>query len=546
MSEHPELTTVGRTFDRFTAAYADRIYLRHRSGTVTYGDLADRVAHLASGLAGIGIDRADKVAVMLPNCDDFVVLFYALAKLGAVQVPINPQYRGQPLEYVLRHCDATVLVAEADRLRGLQSELQLAPSLTTLVGRGDISAVPAFPAATLLSLEALYATDDGGTFPEVRPDDLVGIIYTGGTTGPPKGVMITHNFAVANITRQSESYERPILDAAGTFLCCLPLFHGVQFHALLTPMLVGAQLAIIDKFSASQFWNNVRDSSATMTMLVGGMVPILWSQPERDDDLDHPLRYIVGNPMPKAIHRDFEQRFGVKLLDGYAATETLALMTSPLDGTPVGSCGRPMPGGAEVRVVDAVGRGLPPGAEGEFVARPRLPHTIMEGYYKQPDETLEAFRNLWYHTGDVGYSDESGFMYFVRRKTDAIRRRGTRIAVHDIEQTAARYGGVVEAALVGVPDALGDEELKIVLELEPGSTLETGDFIEFLRNYLPDHMVPRYVELVESLPRSILGRIQKRELRDSGVTRATWDRLGRVGNVGDPKRSSRGPADQPR
>lgn len=536
MSKLLELTTVGGTLDRLTAAFAARIYLSHRSGTVTYGDLADRVARLASGLAGIGIDRADKVALMLPNCDDFVVLFYALAKLGAVQVPINPQHRGRPLEYVLGHCDATVLVAEAGRLRGLEAELQLPPSLRTLVGRGDMSTVPAFPAATLLSLEALYATDDGGSFPEVRPDDLVGIIYTGGTTGPPKGVMITHNFAVANITRQSGSYERPILDADGTFLCCLPLFHGIQFHALLTPLLVGARLAIIEKFSASRFWNEVRDSGATMTMLVGGMVPILWSQPERDDDLDHPLRYIVGNPMPKDIHRDFEQRFGVKLLDGYAVTETLALTTSPLDATPVGSCGRPMPGGAEVRVVDAVGRELPPGAEGEFVARPRRRHTIMEGYYKQPDETMEAFRDLWYHTGDVGYRDEAGFMYFVRRETDAIRRRGTRIAVYEIEQTAARYGVVVEAALVGVPDALGDEELKIVLELEPGSTLETGDFIEFLRDNLPEHMVPRYVELVESLPRSVLGRVQKQELRDPGVTGATWDRLGRVGDSGGPKR----------
>ena len=546
MSEYPEMATVGGTFDRLTAAYADRIYLSHGSGTVTYGELADRVVHLASGLAGIGIDRADKVAVMLPNCDDFVVLFYALAKLGAVQVPINPQYRGRPLEYVLRHCDATVLIAEADRLRGLRSELELTPSLTTLVGRGDISTVPALPAVTLLPLEALYATDDGDAFPEVRPHDLVGVIYTGGTTGPPKGVMITHNFAVSNITRQSESYERPILDTDGTFLCCLPLFHGIQFHALLTPLLVGAQLAIIDKFSASQFWNNVRDSSATMTMLVGGMVPILWSHPERDDDLDHPLRYIVGNPMPKDIHRDFEQRFGVKLLDGYAVTETLALTTSPLDGTPLGSCGRPMPGGAEVRVVDAIGRELPPGAEGEFVARPRRPYTIMEGYYKQPDETLRAFRNLWYHTGDVGSRDEAGFMYFVRRETDAIRRRGTRIAVYEIEQTAARYSGVVEAVLVGVPDAIGDEELKIVLELEPGSTLETSDFIEFLRSCLPEHMVPRYVELVESLPRSVLGRVQKQKLRDSGATGATWDGLGRVGDAGGPKRLSRGPVDQPR
>ena len=137
-------------------------------------------------------------------------------------------------------------------------------------------------------------------------------------------------------------------------------------------------------------------------------------------------------------------------------------------------------------------------------------------------------------------------MYFVRRETDAIRRRGTRIPVYDIEQTAARYSGVVEAVLVGVPDAFGDEELKIVLELEPGSTLETSDFIEFLRNYLPEHMVPRYVELVESLPRSVLGRVQKQELRNSGATGATWDSLGRVGDASRPKRSSQGPVDQPR
>jgi crotonobetaine/carnitine-CoA ligase len=542
VTEDPELTTVGQTFDRLAAAYADRIYLHHRSEAVTYAELFDRVSHLASGLAAIGIGRGDHVAVMLPNCEDFIVLFYALAKLGAVQVPINPKYRGEPLDFVLRHCDATVLVAEADRLRRLQSELELAPSLTTLVGRGDVSPVAASSTSTVVSLQALYQTGGGGTFPEVAPSDLVAIIYTGGTTGPPKGVMITHNFAVANIKAQSESYERPILDTDGTFLCCLPLFHGIQFHALLTPLLVGAQLAIIDKFSASRFWNDVRDSGATMTMLVGGMVPILWSRPERADDLDHPLQYIVGNPMPEDIHSDFERRFGVKLLDGYAVTETLALMTSTLDGTPVGSCGRPMPGGAEVRVVDSEGRDLRAGVEGEFVARPRVPYTIMDGYYKQPDETLEAFHNLWYHTKDIGYQDEAGFMYFVRRETDAIRRRGTRIAVYDIEQTAARYDCVIEAALVGVPDALGDDELKIVLELEPGTTFETSGFIAFLRESLPEHMVPRYVELVESLPRSVLGRVQKQELRDSGTAGATWDGLDQAVN-GDVQQS-RSPGDQ--
>ena len=299
MSQHSEQTTVVETFDRLTAAYADRIYLSHRSDPVTYADLADRVARLASGLGDTGIDRGDKVAVMLPNCDDFVALFYALAKIGAIQVPINPRYRGRPLEHVLRHSDATVLVAEAHWLAGLQSELELPPKLTTLVGRGDVSAVAVSRATTLRSLEALYETRAGGSFPEVRPDDLVGIIYTGGTTGPPKGVMITHNFAVANMTMQAGSFERPILEAEGTFLCCLPLFHGVQYHALLTPLLVGARLAIIDRFSGRRFWNDVRHTGATMTMLVGGMVPILWSRPDRDDDRDHPLRYIVGNPMPK-------------------------------------------------------------------------------------------------------------------------------------------------------------------------------------------------------------------------------------------------------
>ena len=538
MSGHPRPTTLGETFDRLTAAYADRIYLSNRSGGVSYAHLADRVARLASGLGAIGVGRGDKVAVMLPNCTDFVVLFFALAKIGAIQVPVNPRYVGRPLEYVLDHCDAKVLVAEVGRLRELIADLELPPQLQTLIGRGDIGDLAASSAANVLSLEAIYETARAGTFPEVAPGDLVGIIYTGGTTGSPKGVMITHNFAVSNMATQSASYESPILDRDGTFLCLLPLFHGIQYHALLTPLLVGARVAIVDRFSASRFWTDVRETGATLTMLVGGMVPILWSRARRADDADHTLRYVVGNPVPKDIHHEFEHRFGVRLLDGYAITETLALTTSPLSGTPLGSCGRPMPGGAEFSIFDAEGKEVPPGVEGEIVARPRLPDTIMEGYHKQPEETAKAFRNGWYRTGDVGYRDDAGFAYFAHRETDAIRRRGVRIAVYDIEQTAAEHPAVIEAAVVGVPDAVGDEEMKIVLELEPGTKFHIDDFVAFLRTRLPDHMVPRYVETMDSLPRAALGRVQKHELRNSGVAGTTW-----VG--GPPNADGSGPEESP-
>lgn len=473
--------------------------------------LGRRADALAVALADARIERGDKVAFLLENSADFVSLFFAVARLGAVAVTVNIGLQVEGLEYILAHSDARLLVVEESLL---DTALTATSSCTALEGvwvRGSAGDLPA------LAEVANWYVMPPPVVPR-RRGDVAAILYTSGTTGLPKGVMLT-----------DYGYER----AAGWFVeslrlgaddvlqTCLPLFHvNAQHLSLCGALTAGARLVLDGRFSASRFWDSISEHNVTSFNLIGAMLGILHAQPSRPEERAHRARVACVAPTPAAIHAECEERFGVRLLDGYGLTETTPGMAyNPYGAARRGSCGKPAPY-VELRIADEHGRELPPGERGEIVLRPREPDIFTVGYYKDPEATARAFRDGWFRTGDRGYLDEDGYLYFVDRLKDVIRRRGENIAAAVIEHAALAHPAVQEAAAVGVPSDLagGEDDVALYVTLRPGATVTGEELVAICEERLASFMVPRYVGILQDFPRTETQRIRKVALRERCAT----------------------------
>jgi crotonobetaine/carnitine-CoA ligase len=286
---------------------------------------------------------------------------------------------------------------------------------------------------------------------------------------------------------------------------------------------LGTKVVIYERFSASRFWDYIRKSKATTFNSLGAMANFIYSQPRKEDDGDNPVRVCAAFPMPAAIYEDFEKRFKLKIVEGYGLTETGNPTYNPYDAPKIGSCGKPTEN-MEVLIVDDNDFPVPPGVVGEIVARGKVPWTMSLGYYNMPEKTVELIRNHYYHTGDAGYLDEDGYLYFVDRVKDYIRRRGENISSFEVERSVNAHPKVAESAAVGVKSELAEDEVKIVIVLKEGEILGPKELLAFLEPRMPYFAIPRYVEFVESLPKTPTGRVQKNLLREAGITANTWDR----------------------
>lgn len=468
---------------------------------------------VAQGLIALGVGKGDHVAVMLPNCPELVALVFALARLGAVAVPVNTANRGEVLRHVLFSSDSTTLVIDETYLDRVS--LDRLPGLTRLVVRG---AAPA-GAVTYSSLRGRDATEPraGVVF-----SDLQAIMYTSGTTGPSKGAMVSHSLALT-CAYDSLNY----LDRWGkTIYCPLPLFHAAGlWDGVLSAMLGGGAIAVVERFSASRFWDDVRHFDAQVAMSVFSMIPILMSAPPTDRDHDHPLEmFYMGKSVLDAPLRE---RFGVRSVETYTSTEAGIATGSPYGEWRLGSCGTVHSERFDAAVVDEHDREVGPGEPGELVLRPKQPYVITTGYYGTPEATADVFRNLWFHTGDRVWRDEDGYYFFLDRMKDSIRRRGENISAFDLECEVNLHPSVLECAAIGVPSELEDEDVKLAVVLRPGSSLAPEQLLEFCFERLPKFMVPRYIEFVDALPRTPTDKVAKFKLRaqgDHGITATTWDR----------------------
>ena len=514
MSTRPEHRLVTDPLRDLAADEPDTPFLLTPDGTWTYGDLWAEARRIAGGLHAIGVSKGDNVALLLDNGPHFLATWFGVNLLGAVEVPVNTAFAGDPLAYVLEQSRSTAIVVDAEhagRLAGLEA---LPPAVKAVVVRGPAADVPGTTVHDWAGL--------GGDVPDVDVGtrDPAAVMYTSGTTGRSKGAVLSHRYflrmAATNVANMR-------LGRADTYYTCLPLFHGMaQLSGTAAPLLAGAKIALVPRFSVSQFFDDCRRFGVTAFGAIAAMTTMLHNQPPRPDDRDHSIRFAFSIAVPPTIQRSFEERFGVRLIDGYGITEGGQISYSPYDAPRVGSCGKPVPL-YEVELHDEHGHPVPVGEPGEIVVRPREPGVSMDGYFDDPEATLAAFRDLWLHTGDIGRFDEDGYLYFVDRRKDVIRRRGENISSMEVEALVAKHPGIAEAAAYPVPSDLGEDDVMVAVVLADGADVAWDDIVEHCRAELPRFAVPRYLRRLDAMPRTPTQKIEKFRLRDEGVTGDAYD-----------------------
>jgi carnitine-CoA ligase len=482
--------------------FGDRIY--------TFLDLDRATDRLANGLAAAGIGPGDRVAALLYNTLEFPLLWFALAKRGAVLVPLNTGLKGEILRYELADSAPVGLVID----RRLWSVYEVVRSGLGIRREwvADVTATSeSFPARTRPFAELLGDAPPAEA-PTVRPSDPISILYTSGTTGPPKGALIPHE---KQIVTPREIGLRSRLSPDSVLFTALPLFHcNAQEMTLLTALLNDLPAAFEERFHASTYWATAAAMGATHVSLLISMINILYKQPEQRSDRAHRVRTALTAGATRQIWPDFEKRFGVTVVELYGMTECgCTTLMNPPHAIRVGSIGTPL-GFVEAEVVDDDDRPVPANVRGELVVRPRAPYTMFSGYVGKPEKTVEAWRNLWFHTGDFVTRDEDGYYYFVDRKKDVIRRRGENLAPYDVESVLNRHPAVFESVVVGVPSPVGEEDVKAFVQLRPGTRASPEEIFAYCADHLPFFMVPQLLEFVDEIPKTANQKSQRYLLRE--------------------------------
>ncbi len=483
-------------------------------GAVTaFGELDHRVNRLATGLAALGVAAGDRVAVMLANHPDHPAVFLALVRLGVTQVPINIHLRGLGLEYVLTHSEARALVAD-ERFASELSPILARSPLSLLIWRGAPAPVGS---ARSVGLDAVAAAGTSRPPRSARGDDhVVSITYTSGTTGPPKGVMLGEKpYLMAGHMAGQLAEVRP----GDVMLTWEPLYHIGGSQVIVACLQHGVPMALLERFSASAFWDEARRYRATQMHYLGGVLGLLLKQPSHPGDADHSVRVAWGGGAPAHLWEPFERRFGVRIREGYGMTEAASFTTVNLEGR-VGSIGRPVPH-FEVKIVADDGRPAATHETGQILVREREPGLFMKGYLKDPERTGEAMREGWLHTGDFGVCDADGLLYFGGRRRDRLRRRGENVSAWEIEQVISMHADVEACAAIGVPSEVGDEDIKVFVKPAGGRPLDPVDLIRWCERHLAYFQIPRYVELVDAFPLTPTERIRKDQLSTSVAS--CWD-----------------------
>lgn len=517
---HRPLTdrTVATVLQDVVARTPDKLAIRDEAESYTYAELVAAASAIGGGFRDLGVGRQDRVLLMLDNHCDYVVSWLGLSLSAMVEVPINTAYKESLLSYLINDSEAeTIVIDEAylDRLRAVAPDLE---RLKTVVVRGD-PAKADLPGLAVVDFARLRASEPAA-IEHTDPWDLIAIMYTSGTTGPSKGVLVTHGHAYSYCTPFYWNAAAPD-DVA---LVALPLFHvGGQWAGVYNALIAGASAAIVPRFSATSYWDDVRRYGCTFTLILGAMATFLYGQPPSPSDADNPMtRAIVVPVLPEV--REFEERFGLQVGTAYGMTETASAILAPYgEAIPVG-CGW-IRDDYEARIVDENDMEVERGTVGELVLRPREQWSIMAGYLGKPEATTHAWRNLWFHTGDAFRQDDEGQFYFIDRTKDAIRRRGENVSSFEVESQIVAMDEVFECAVIGVASEHTEQEIKAVVVPAPGATIDPARLITDLAAKLPYFMVPRYVEILDELPKTPTQKIRKQVLRDDGITPTTWDRV---------------------
>jgi carnitine-CoA ligase len=484
--------------------------------TWTYADTREAAARFAGALRSADIRPGDRVAVICSNRIEFFQVVLGCAWLGAIAVPINVASRGPQLQHILSNCGARLLVMEtvyAENLALLEPR-DLAIEAIWLIGA---------TADVRLGGVASISLPQGGeriAAVAVRPGDPALILYTSGTTGPSKGVSCPQ----AQYFWWAVNTASLLQLRADDVLCTsLPLFHTNALNTFYQALLTGSSVHYEERFSASGFFASLAHHRATVTYLLGAMVPILLSRPVSPEETAHSVRIALAPGVPAQFHEEFTRRTGIRLLDGWGSTETNFVLGTTIEQQKPGLMG-PVFEGFQARVVDDQDNDVADDTAGELIVRADDPFAFATGYFGTPEKTVEAWRNLWFHTGDRVVRQSDGYFRFVDRLKDAIRRRGENISSFEVEQVLLSHAAVANAAAFPVRSPLAEDEVMAAVVLHPGQQLTEAELTAFCEPRLPYFAVPRYLEFMRELPTTESGKVQKYQLRERGVTERTWDR----------------------
>ncbi|MBV8981948.1 MAG: AMP-binding protein [Acidimicrobiia bacterium] len=505
-------------------------YLDVTGTKLSAADVERTANRLANALADLGLGQGDRVATLIDNSPHALLAWWGAIWGGHVAVPVNTAYKGEYLRHQLADSGSRVLFVEADLAERAGAVVDQVGGLDHVVVIGGPVESGEIGAATVHRWDDLLTADDKRPSVDIKPSDLGTFVYTGGTTGLSKGCMLSHNYHAALARQIGICWERTADDVVWT---PLPMFH---FNALVTAvcgaLLFGGRAAIYRRFSVSEFWPEMNRVGATVTSTLGTMAYLLAHDVDRPEmprsgapEANESLRLMGAAPLPAALDDLIRERFGIKTFSGaYGVTEA-----SLISWQPPGVRNKPDAAGVvndeyfDTRIFDDDDNELAKGTDGEIVVRPKRPHVMFEGYWGRPEATVETSRNWWYHTGDIGRIDDEGFLYFVDRKADYLRRRGENISSFEVERVLMTHGSLADVAVHAVASQLTEDDLKVTATVKEGASLAEEDLFRWCVDQLPYFVLPRYIEFRAELPRSPVGRVLKRELRAEGVTPSTWD-----------------------
>ena len=505
----------------------DKVFLQIVGQEITYAQFHARVRQAAGMFRKLGIDQGDRVCLFLPNVPEFHYCWFGLSLLGAISVPVNVAYRRDEAAYIFDNAGATAVVTHRSLVEVAEAAARLSPSVkhkllvTTALKSEAGQQAPSDAAGGANSNEwldfgtVMDTAEEPASLPRVSPDDISMLVYTSGTTGNPKGVQVTHLMYVAAGQGFAHWTEATPDDR---FFTCLPFFHAnAQYYSTMGSLAAGATLVVAERFSASRFWDQVREADATVVNFIGMMMPVLAKQPSSDMDSENSVRLFYGSPAfdPEFLQA-FQERFGTDIIVGFGMTETCygAIEKIGQERRP-NSSGQPRlhpdPGFVnQVRIVDDSGNPVPAGQPGEITIKNPA---VMPGYWRNQEQTDLALNDGWLHTGDLGWQDEEGFLYFVDRKKDVIRRRGENISSQEVEDVIKRHPTVLDCAVIAVPSELGEDEVKAYVTPRPPAAVDEETIVRWCAENLAYFKVPRYIEVREELPRTPSLRVRKDILR---------------------------------
>jgi carnitine-CoA ligase len=512
----PRLRTLPALLERNAAEDPDRAFLIDGSETLSRAQVWELAKQIAAGFLGVGLMPGDRVGIMLENSREFVLAWFGLATAALVEVPLNPALRGDRLIHAVNHSGAPIVVVHADYVYLFEELADQLSALSVLVVVGDL---PDTPRARFkyIPFDAVQTTIRT-LLPTVSSADTVAIMYTSGSTGPAKGVAMPHGQHYMN---GFQAARQAGVTAQDRVYIALPLHHNMaQGYGVMVAAVAGAGCYLGKPFKRATFWEDVIASESTVFSYVGSLLALLAAQ---DAPPSNPLRVAFGVPVPANLHEQIEERFGLRLLDGYGSTEFTMPAWGTLEGPRrIGSCGQTIPE-FDVQIFDADGNPVPAGEVGEICIRTSEPNSVFAGYFNDPDRTTAALRCGWYHSGDRGHLDADGYLWFDGRIDDVIRRFGEFISAKEVEDVLGSHPGVELVAAFAIPSDIAGQEVMVAAVPKQGVSLAPQALRDFCTDQLPDFAVPRYIEIVDQLPMTPTGKIEKHKLRSRGTTDRTFD-----------------------